>query len=85
MGTTRTGGGMQVKEGAAIRRRRQRLGLSQRDLAYLCRPCSQTTIYLLETGRMATLSSGLALRIAKRLDVEVEVLFDERPARVGAR
>ncbi len=69
---------MRVKDGAAIRRRRQRQGLSQRDLAYLCRPCSQTTIYLLESGRMTTLSEALAVRLAKRLDVAVDVLFDER-------
>jgi putative transcriptional regulator len=68
---------MRVKEGAAIRRRRQRMGLSQRELAYLCRPCSQTTIYLLETERMRSLSPELAVRIAKRLDVSLASLFDE--------
>ena len=69
---------MRVRDGAALRSRRQRMGLSQRELAYLCRPCSQTTIYLLETGRMATLSTELAVRIAKRLDVRLDALFDER-------
>ena len=68
---------MRVRDGAALRSRRQRMGLSQRELAYLCRPCSQTTIYLLETGRMPTLTPELAVRIAKRLDVSVESLFDE--------
>lgn len=76
---------MRVKDGAAIRRRRQRRGLSQRDLAFLCRPCSQTTIYLLETGRMTTLSEALAVRLAKRLDVTVEALFDEREDEVVSR
>ncbi len=71
---------MRVRDGAAIRRRRQRLGLSQRDLAFLCRPCSQTTIYLLETGRMATVTDELALRLAKRLDLGVDELFTERDA-----
>jgi transcriptional regulator with XRE-family HTH domain len=69
---------MKVRDGALLRDRRQRMGLSQRELAYLCRPCSQTTIYLLETGRMLTLSTELAVRIAKRLDVGLESLFDER-------
>ena len=83
-GRTTPGGGMKVKDGAALRSRRQRMGLSQRELAYLCRPCSQTTIYLLETGRMQTLSSELAVRIAKRLDLGVEALFEERPALADA-
>ena len=69
-----------VRDGSAIRGRRQRLGLSQRDLAFLCRPCSQTTIYLLETGRMRSLTLDLALRVAKRLDVEPADLFDEQRA-----
>jgi transcriptional regulator with XRE-family HTH domain len=73
---------MKVKDGAVLRHRRQRMGLSQRELAYLCRPCSQTTIYLLETGRMQTLSTELAVRIAKRLDVGIETLFDDRQAAV---
>jgi hypothetical protein len=38
---------MKVRDAAAIRQRRQLRGLSQRELAFLCRPCSQTTIYLL--------------------------------------
>jgi putative transcriptional regulator len=69
---------MKVKDRALLRDRRQRMGLSQRELAFLCRPCSQTTIYLLETGRMPTLSTDLAVRIAKRLDTRLEALFDER-------
>jgi transcriptional regulator with XRE-family HTH domain len=69
---------MKVKDGAALRRRRQVRGLSQRELAFLCRPCSQTTIYLLETGRMTTLSPPLAVRVAQRLESDVHELFDER-------
>lgn len=71
---------MKVRDAAAIRERRQLQGLSQRELAYLCRPCSQTTIYLLETGRMRTLSPQLAVRVAKRLDADVHELFAERAA-----
>jgi putative transcriptional regulator len=76
---------MRVLEGAAIRRRRQEQGLSQRELAFLCRPCSQTTIYLIETCRMRTLSDELAVRLAKRLGVDVDVLFERRDATVSAR
>jgi putative transcriptional regulator len=70
---------MRVREGAALRRRRERLGLTQRELAFLARPCSQTTIYLLETRKMTTLTEELAMRIARRLDVPVESLFEDRP------
>jgi putative transcriptional regulator len=68
---------MRVREGAALRRRRERLGLTQRELAFLARPCSQTTIYLLETHKMTTLTEELAMRIARRLDVPLEVLFED--------
>ncbi|KQX64555.1 helix-turn-helix transcriptional regulator [Angustibacter sp. Root456] len=70
---------MKVRDAATIRRVRELRGLSQRELAYLCRPCSQTTIYLLESGRMRSLSPQLAVRIAKRLDADVLDLFVERP------
>jgi putative transcriptional regulator len=69
---------MRVREGAALRRRRERLGLTQRELAFLARPCSQTTIYLLETRKMTTLTEELAVRIARRLDVPVDALFEDR-------
>ena len=69
---------MRVREAAALRRRRERLGLTQRELAFLARPCSQTTIYLLENRKMTTLTEGLAQRIARRLDVPLEDLFEDR-------
>ena len=76
---------MRVREGAALRRRRERLGLTQRELAFLARPCSQTTIYLLETRKMTTLTEELAMRIARRLDVPVAALFDDsRPPSMPA-
>lgn len=68
---------MKVKDPAAVLRWRKRRHLSQRQLAYLCH-CSQTTIYLVETGKMPTLSEELALRIAFRLDVDWEELFELR-------
>lgn len=71
---------MQTKEqGAPLLRARKRARLTQRELAFLAR-CSQTTIYLLETGRMTTCSDDLALRIVDRLPVDLEDVFDERAA-----
>lgn len=69
---------MKVRDAAALRRRREHCGLTQRELAFLARPCSQTTIYLLENRRMTTLTPALARRIARRLDVAPEVLFEDR-------
>ena len=70
---------MRVKDGGApIKRARLRRRLTQRELAFLARPCSQTTVYLLEKGKMPTLSDELAQRIANRLDVDVEDLFEPR-------
>jgi putative transcriptional regulator len=70
---------MKVKDdGAPLKRARQRRRLTQRELAFLARPCSQTTIYLLENGKMPTLSDELALRICRRLDIDLEDAFIER-------
>lgn len=66
---------MRVKDPAALRRWRKQRHYSQEDLAFLVRK-SQTTIYLLETGRMKTLTEGLAVAIAARLDVPWDALFD---------
>lgn len=68
---------MKVREGAALRRMRQRRELSQRELAFLARPCSQTTIHLLETRKQAVVNDQLALRIARRLGVDVASLFED--------
>lgn len=74
---------MQTKEnGAALKRKRLRKRLTQRELAWLAR-CSHTTIYMLEVGKMRTLSDELAGKIADRLDCDVEDLFEER-ARIVA-
>lgn len=67
---------MRVKDPAKIRRWRKQRHYSQRDLAFLVRR-SQNTIYLLEAGKMPTLSEDLALAISARLDVPWEDLFDE--------
>lgn len=68
---------MRVRDPQALKRWRERRGLSQRELAYLCR-CSQNAISLLEKGTMQTLSEDLALTIARRLDVPWEDLFETR-------
>lgn len=68
---------MKVIDGRRLRRWRLRREMSQRDVAYLCR-CSQTTIYLLETGGMPTCSESLALGIAHVLDVPWEDVFERR-------
>jgi transcriptional regulator with XRE-family HTH domain len=65
---------MQVRDPEALRRWRQRRGLSQRDLAYLCR-CTQAAISLLERGGMSSLSDELALSLSARLQVPWEELF----------
>lgn len=69
---------MRVKDNEALKRKRKRMNLTQRELAFLARPCSQTTIYLLEKGEMKTLSEELAGRIARRLDADLEDLFEPR-------
>lgn len=66
---------MRVKDPAALRRWRKQRHYSQEDLAFLVRK-SQTTIYLLETGRMKTLTEALADAIAARLNVAWDALFD---------
>ncbi|MGL5828862.1 MAG: helix-turn-helix transcriptional regulator [Angustibacter sp.] len=67
---------MKVREPAALRQRRLERGLSQRELAYLARPCSQTTIYLLETAQLPRVNDRLASRIARRLEVPLGSLFE---------
>lgn len=69
---------MRVKDGGQpLARARKRARLTQRELAFLAR-CSQTTIYLLENGRMDTCSDDLALRIVDRLPVDLEDAFEAR-------
>jgi transcriptional regulator with XRE-family HTH domain len=68
---------MRVRDPQALKRWRERRGLSQRDLAFLCK-CSQNAISLLEKGAMQTCSEDLALTLARRLDVPWEDLFETR-------
>lgn len=73
---------MHVRDPQALRTWRRRRGLSQRDLAYLCR-CSQATISLLERGTMRALSDQLALSLSARLQVPWDELFEPRHAAGG--
>jgi putative transcriptional regulator len=67
---------MKVKPGAptAIRRKRQELRYSQRDLAFLVRR-TQATIWAIENDRLPTLTEALAIDIASRLGIPWEDLF----------
>ncbi|WP_051114296.1 helix-turn-helix transcriptional regulator [Actinopolymorpha alba] len=68
---------MRAKDGATLRRWRERRNLSQRELGFLAR-CSQNMIWKLENEKARTLSEALALEIARRLDVPWEDLFEPR-------
>ncbi|AMS03854.1 helix-turn-helix DNA binding domain protein [Gordonia phage BaxterFox] len=66
---------MRVKDGGQIRRWRKQRKYSQRELAYLVRR-TQSTIYLIETGKLRTVTEDLGIAIAARLDVPWEDLFE---------
>ncbi|MFE3105971.1 helix-turn-helix transcriptional regulator [Nocardia tengchongensis] len=66
---------MRVKDGGQIRRWRRQKRFSQRELAYLVRR-TQNTIYLIESGKLRSISEDLAVAIASRLEVPWEDLFD---------
>lgn len=72
---------MQVKDGGQIRRWRKQRRFSQRELAFLVRR-TQSTIYLIETGKLRSISEDLAIGIAARLDVPWEDLFDANKVEV---
>lgn len=65
---------MQVKDPGQIRRWRKQRRYSQRELAFLVRR-TQSTIYLIETGKLRNVTEDLAIAIAARLDVPWEDLF----------
>jgi transcriptional regulator with XRE-family HTH domain len=66
---------MKVKDPGMLRRWRRHENLSQEQLGFLVKR-SQTTIHLLETGRMIRLSEDLALALAKRLKRPWNELFE---------
>lgn len=65
---------MEVRDPGQIRRWRKQKRYSQRELAMLVRR-SHTTIHKIETGQLKTVTEGLAMSIAARLDVPWEELF----------
>ena len=66
---------MRVTDPGKLRRRRKSKHFTQRELAFLCN-CSQSAIYLIETGKLRNVSENLACLIAARLDVDVEDYFE---------
>lgn len=72
-----TGVWMKITNPGRIISRRKRLGYTQTDLAGLV-GCTQQYISMLERGEDTDCSEGLARRIAKRLDIDLEEVFDER-------
>lgn len=74
---------MRVKDGGQVRRWRKQRRFSQRELAFLVRR-TQSTIYLIETGKLRSISEDLAIAIAARLDVPWEDLFDAHEVEVVA-
>ena len=67
---------MRVRDAGAIQRWRQRRGFSQRDLAHLV-GCSQAAISLIERGGLATVSEELSQKLAVRLQVPWDDLFED--------
>lgn len=72
---------MRVKDGGQIRRWRKQRRYSQRELAFLVRR-TQSAIYLIETGKLRTISEDFAVAVAARLDVPWEDLFEVDDAEV---
>ena len=72
-----TGVWMKVTNPGAISRKRKRLNYTQVDLAGLV-GCTQQYISLLENGRDSDCSERIALAICKRLDLDMEDVFEER-------
>ncbi len=68
---------VRVRDPDTLRRAREALGVSQRQVAADV-GCSQATLSLLERGQMPTLTADLAHAIAERLGVETLLLFDRR-------
>jgi transcriptional regulator with XRE-family HTH domain len=65
---------MRLNNPDAIRRRRKRMGYTQRDLAALV-GCSHAMIGYLERGEIKTCTITLAEKICRRLDMDLEEHF----------
>lgn len=70
---------MKVTNPSRIARRRKRLGYTQADLAALV-GCTQQYVSAIERGLDTDCSVQIAEKIAKRLDIDVEDVFEERGA-----
>jgi transcriptional regulator with XRE-family HTH domain len=70
---------MRVTDPDRIRRERLRLNLSQRQLAALCNK-TQNAISLIETGEMTTISEKFAMKLAFRLHLPWQDVFEAPPA-----
>lgn len=66
---------MYVKDPGKLRRRRKDKGFSQKDLALLI-GCTQQYISLMEKGDDRDCSEQIAERIAQRLGLDLEDLFE---------
>ena len=69
---------MKVTNPRRIALARRKRGYTQADLAALV-GCTQQYISMLEGGADTDCSERLALAICKRLDIELEDAFEERP------
>jgi putative transcriptional regulator len=67
---------MRVLDPAALKRARKIMRWTQREVADACGR-TQTTIYLLETGRQRTLKESLAIDLTRILDLNFERVFDD--------
>lgn len=68
---------MKITNPQRIAARRRKLGYTQADLANLV-GCTQQYISLMENGQDTDCSERIALKICKRLDLDMEVAFEER-------
>lgn len=68
---------MKVTHPERIRRARQKLDYSQVDLARLV-GCTQQYISAIETGTDNDVSDEVALRICRRLGIDLEYAFEQR-------
>lgn len=68
---------MKVTNPKRIATRRKRMGYTQTDLAALI-GCTQQYVSMLETGIDTDCSEAIARKIAKRLDIDLEEVFEER-------
>lgn len=75
---------MKITHPEKIVRARKKAGYTQTDLANLAR-CSQQYISLIERGDDTDCSERLALAICKRLELDMEDVFEERPVYVAPK